>query len=40
MPRGRGGGEGHGHSDANKEPMGNRGTKRSGDEGETSAPKK
>jgi hypothetical protein len=38
--RGRGGGEGQGHSDANKEPMGNRGTKRSGDGGETSAPKK
>ena len=35
--RGRGRG---GHSDSNSEPMGSRGTKRSGDEGETSASKK
>ena len=36
----RGRGRGGGHSDSNKEPMGARGTKRSGDEGETSASKK
>jgi hypothetical protein len=43
--RGRGAGaggahRGHGSSSSNKEPMGNRGTKRAGESGETSAPKK
>jgi len=38
--RGRGGYRGRGHSDPNTEPMGSRGTKRSGDGGATSAAKK